>query len=187
MKICMVGEGAFGKKHLAALKNIEEVEVVSLVGGVADATEAIASEFGVPHWATDLEEGLAQEGVEAAILTTPTPIHASQAIEVMQAGKHVEVIGLSRDGFRNHAARQMCRCDAMAGIGLRVVNIRCQTSDLWIQIGADANTAAPLIFYSDLCQFRKNLCHAFLQKGFGVRAISTAPVTQATPQHPTIC
>ena len=91
MKICMVGEGAFGKKHLAALKNIEDVEVTCLVGGVADVTEAVASEFGVPHWTTDLQEGLAQDGVEAAILATPTPIHASQAIEVMQAGKHVEV------------------------------------------------------------------------------------------------
>ena len=57
MKICMVGEGAFGKKHLAGLRNIEDVEVVSLVGGVADATEAIASEFGVPHWTTDLDAG----------------------------------------------------------------------------------------------------------------------------------
>ena len=91
MKICMVGEGAFGKKHLAGLKNIEDVEVVSLVGGVADATETIANEFAVPHWTTDLEEGLAQDGVEAAILATPTPIHASQAIAVMQAGKHVQV------------------------------------------------------------------------------------------------
>jgi len=91
MKICMVGEGAFGKKHLAALRNIEDVEVVSLVGGVTEMTAAVAAEFGIPHWTTDLQEGLAQEGVEAAILATPTPIHASQAIEVMQAGKHVEV------------------------------------------------------------------------------------------------
>lgn len=91
MKICMVGEGAFGKKHLAGLRNIDDVEVVSLVGGVAGTTEAIAREFGVPHWTTDLQEGLAQEGVEAAILATPTPIHARQAIEVMQSGKHVEV------------------------------------------------------------------------------------------------
>jgi len=91
MKICMVGEGAFGKKHLTGLRNIEDVEVVSLVGGVTEATAAVAAEFGVPHWTTDLQEGLALDGVEAAILATPTPIHASQAIEVMQAGKHVEV------------------------------------------------------------------------------------------------
>jgi 2-hydroxy-4-carboxymuconate semialdehyde hemiacetal dehydrogenase len=87
----MVGEGAFGKKHLAGLRNIDEVEVVSLVGGVAGATEAIAKEFEIPHWTLDLQEGLSQPGVEAAILATPTPIHARQAVEVMCAGKHVEI------------------------------------------------------------------------------------------------
>ena len=91
MKLCMVGEGAFGKKHLAGLRNIDEVEVVSLVGGVAGATEAIAKEFAIPHWTLDLQEGLSQPGVEAAILATPTPIHARQAVEVMCAGKHVEI------------------------------------------------------------------------------------------------
>ena len=91
MKICMVGEGAFSKKHLSGLKNIKDVEVASIVGGVADATEAVAREFGIPHWTLNLEEGLAQPGVEAAILTTPTPIHAQQAVEVMRLGKHVEI------------------------------------------------------------------------------------------------
>lgn len=42
MKICVAGEGAFGNKHLEALARIEGVEVVSLVGGVADATAAAA-------------------------------------------------------------------------------------------------------------------------------------------------
>ena len=119
MKICMVGEGAFGKKHLAALKNIEDVEVACLVGGVADITEAVASEFGVPHWTTDLEEGLAQDGVEAAILATPTPLHASQAIEVMRAGKHVEVeIPMAEslaDAERVVAVQQETGLVAMAG------------------------------------------------------------------------
>lgn len=101
MKICMVGEGAFGKKHLAGLKNIEDVEVVSLVGGVAETTEAVAKEFGIPHWTLDLSEGLSQPGVEAAILTTPTPIHASQAVEVMRAGKHVEIEIPIADSFED--------------------------------------------------------------------------------------
>lgn len=91
MKICMVGEGAFGKKHLAGLENIDDVEVASLVGGVAETTEAIAKEFDIPHWTLDLNEGLSRPGVEAAILATPTPIHARQAVEVMRAGKHVEI------------------------------------------------------------------------------------------------
>jgi 2-hydroxy-4-carboxymuconate semialdehyde hemiacetal dehydrogenase len=91
MKLCMVGEGAFGNKHLDALANIKDVEVVALVGGVADATEAVARERGIPFWSLDLEEGLSQPGVEAAILTTPTPVHASQAQQVLRLGKHVLV------------------------------------------------------------------------------------------------
>jgi 2-hydroxy-4-carboxymuconate semialdehyde hemiacetal dehydrogenase len=91
MKICMVGEGAFGKKHLTGLRNIDDVEVVSLVGGVAGTAETMANEFDIPHWSLDLQEGLSYPGVEAAILATPTPIHARQAVEVLQTGKHVEI------------------------------------------------------------------------------------------------
>ena len=64
MKICMVGEGAFGKKHLTGLRNIDDVEVVSLVGGVAGTTETIANEFDIPHWSLDLQEGLSHPGVD---------------------------------------------------------------------------------------------------------------------------
>jgi len=91
MKICLVGEGAFGKIHLAGLRNIDDVEVSVLVGGDAGATEALATEQGIAKWTLDLQEGLSEPGVQAAILATPTPIHASQAIEVLRAGKHVEV------------------------------------------------------------------------------------------------
>lgn len=91
MKICLVGEGAFAKKHLAGLNAIDGVEVAALVGGVADATEAFARENGIPFWTLDLQEGLARPGIDAAILATPTPVHAAQAIEVMRAGKHVEI------------------------------------------------------------------------------------------------
>lgn len=91
MKVCLGGEGAFAKKHLASLRNIEDVEVAALVGGVAEATEAFAKENDIPFWTLDLEEALAQPGIEAAILATPTPVHAEQAVRVMRADKHVEV------------------------------------------------------------------------------------------------
>ncbi|EED32841.1 4-carboxy-2-hydroxymuconate-6-semialdehyde dehydrogenase [gamma proteobacterium NOR5-3] len=91
MKICLAGEGAFGNKHLDALSKIAGIEVVSLVGGVKEATCKLAQERGIAHWTLDLEEGLAQPGVEAAILATPTPLHASQAMQVLRAGKHVLV------------------------------------------------------------------------------------------------
>ena len=91
MKIVVAGEGAFGRKHLDALKNIEDIEVVSLAGGVEDATKSVAEDYGIKHWSLDLDECLSQPDVEAAILVTPTPIHASQAMQVLDAGKHVFV------------------------------------------------------------------------------------------------
>src|ERR1700684_2876786 len=91
MKICVAGQGAFGVKHLEAIANIDGIEVVSLAGGNLAGTEEVAKRFGIPHWTTDLAESLAQPGVEAAILTTPTQMHADQAEQCMRAGKHVMV------------------------------------------------------------------------------------------------
>ncbi|MFC3077657.1 Gfo/Idh/MocA family oxidoreductase [Phenylobacterium terrae] len=91
MKIVMAGQGAFGVKHLEAIQNIDGVEVVSLAGGSPETTKQVAEKFGVPHWTTDLAEALAQPGVEAAILATPTQMHARQAIQCLEAGKHVQV------------------------------------------------------------------------------------------------
>ena len=91
MKILVAGQGAFGVKHLEALAKIPDVEVVSLVGGSPGTTQEVAERFNIPHWTTDLAEGLAQPGVEAAILTTPTQMHADQGEQCMRAGKHVMI------------------------------------------------------------------------------------------------
>ena len=99
MKLCVAGQGAFGQKHLQGLARIDGVEVVSLAGGSPATTEAVAKKFGIPHWSTDLAESLEQPGVKAAILTTPTQIHAEQAEQCMRAGKHVEVEIPMADGL----------------------------------------------------------------------------------------
>jgi len=91
MKIVLAGGGAFGIKHLNGIKNITGVEVEALVGRRASTTEKLAADFSVPHAFTDLADALALPGIEAAILCTPTQMHASQAIQCMRAGLHVEV------------------------------------------------------------------------------------------------
>ena len=91
MKIILAGVGAFGIKHLNGIRNIDGVEVAALVGGELEQTREQAQEFGVAHATTELEEALAQPEVNAAILCTPTPIHAAQALECLRAGKHVQV------------------------------------------------------------------------------------------------
>jgi 2-hydroxy-4-carboxymuconate semialdehyde hemiacetal dehydrogenase len=91
IKIVMAGQGAFGIKHLEAIRKIPDVEVVSLAGGSADSTREVAAQFGIPHWSVNLAECLARPGVQAAILATPTQMHAQQAIQCLRAGKHVQV------------------------------------------------------------------------------------------------
>ncbi len=91
MRVCVAGEGAFGQKHLDALKAIPDVQVVSLAGGVAEDTAATAKKYGIPHYSVGLEQSLALPEVEAVILTTPTPVHAAQGIQCLKAGKHVMI------------------------------------------------------------------------------------------------
>ncbi len=91
MKICMVGQGAFAKKHLDGLARIKGVEVAAIHGRTPETTEAVAKKYGIPYWTTNLDAALSQPGIEAVILTSPTQVHAEQAIKVMRAGKHVEI------------------------------------------------------------------------------------------------
>lgn len=91
INVVLAGAGAFGRKHLDAISNINGVEVVSVVGRRLEPTEEVAAEYGIGHATTDLAEALDQPGVDAAILATPTQMHASQSIQCMEAGKHVQV------------------------------------------------------------------------------------------------
>jgi 2-hydroxy-4-carboxymuconate semialdehyde hemiacetal dehydrogenase len=91
MKICMVGSGAFAKKHLDGLARIKGVEVVSIHGRTAETTKAVADKYGIPFSTTDFNAAINHPGVEAVILTSPTQVHTEQAVACMRAGKHVEI------------------------------------------------------------------------------------------------
>ncbi len=92
MRVCVAGAyGAFGIKHLDAIANIEGVTVTSVMGPTKEKIEKLAADRGIGHAATTLEECIARDDVDAVILSTPTAMHAEQAIACMNAGKHVLV------------------------------------------------------------------------------------------------
>ena len=91
IKVALAGAGAFGIKHLDGIKLIDGVEVVSLVSRELDKTKEVAAGYGIGHVTTDLADSLALKEVDAVILCTPTQMHASQAMQCMKAGKHVQV------------------------------------------------------------------------------------------------
>ncbi|MDW7555446.1 MULTISPECIES: Gfo/Idh/MocA family oxidoreductase [Azospirillum] len=144
MRICVAGAaGAFGVKHLEAVAAIDGVEVVSVVGGEPDDIEGFAKARGIPHWTKDLAESLERTDVEAVILATPTPVHATQAIQCLGAGKHVLVeIPMAdslADAERLVAAQRASGLVAMAGHTRRFnpshqwIRNRVQAGELTIQ------------------------------------------------------
>ncbi len=91
IKIALAGAGAFGVKHLDGIKNIDGVEVVSLISRDIEKTREVAAKYGIGHVTTNLAESLALKEVDAVILCTPTQMHADQSLACLQAGKHVQV------------------------------------------------------------------------------------------------
>jgi 2-hydroxy-4-carboxymuconate semialdehyde hemiacetal dehydrogenase len=91
IKVALAGAGAFGIKHLDGIRNIDGVEVVSLISRELEKTREVAAQYGIRHVTTDLADSLALPEVNAVILCTPTQMHAEQTLACLRAGKHVQV------------------------------------------------------------------------------------------------
>jgi 2-hydroxy-4-carboxymuconate semialdehyde hemiacetal dehydrogenase len=119
IQVALAGAGAFGVKHIEAMRQIADVKVISLIGRELGKTQEVAAKYGVPHVATDLSDALAIKEVDAVILCTPTQMHAAQGIACMQAGKHVQIeIPLAdslRDAYRVVETQKQTGLVAMCG------------------------------------------------------------------------
>jgi 2-hydroxy-4-carboxymuconate semialdehyde hemiacetal dehydrogenase len=119
IKVALAGAGAFGIKHLDAIKLIDGVEVVSLISRDLGKTQEVAQKYGIQHVTTELADSLAIKEVDAVILCTPTQMHAAQAVACMKAGKHVQVeIPLAdslRDAYRVVQMQENTGLVAMCG------------------------------------------------------------------------
>lgn len=81
--------GAFGVKHLEALSQIEEVDIIAVMATTMAKADSVADQFSVPKRFDDYDAMLADTEIDAVILATPTQLHAEQGIKAMEAGKHV--------------------------------------------------------------------------------------------------
>jgi 2-hydroxy-4-carboxymuconate semialdehyde hemiacetal dehydrogenase len=119
IQVALAGAGAFGIKHLDAIKLIPDVKVISLVSRELAKTKEVADRYGVAHVTTDLAASLAIKEVDAVILCTPTQMHAAQAVACLKAGKHVQVeIPLAdslRDAYRVAQMQENTGLVAMCG------------------------------------------------------------------------
>jgi 2-hydroxy-4-carboxymuconate semialdehyde hemiacetal dehydrogenase len=132
MKIILAGAGAFGQKHLDAIRQIGGIEVVGLVGRRLEPTQELATKYSIAHATTELAEALALPGVQAVILCTPTQMHAAQAIQCLRAGKHVQVEIPLADSWQD--ARAVATAQRETGLTCMVGHTRrFNPSHQWIQ------------------------------------------------------
>jgi 2-hydroxy-4-carboxymuconate semialdehyde hemiacetal dehydrogenase len=117
--VALAGAGAFGIKHLDAIKLIPDVKVISVVGREHGKTKEVADKYGIAHVATELDESLKLKELDAVILATPTQMHAAQTMACLKAGKHVQVeiplCDTLKDGQAVVALQKQARKVAMCG------------------------------------------------------------------------
>lgn len=118
----MIGEGAFAHKHLDALARIDSADVVMLVGADQENTAATAQKYAIKNWSLNFEQMLTDDTVDAAILATPTPIHAQQALKCMRAGKHVLIEIPMSDSLED--AKELVAVQKQTGVVAMVDHVR---------------------------------------------------------------
>jgi predicted dehydrogenase len=90
-----VGWGVIGCGGIADRRTIPEgiipapgAELVAVQDVAEDRVKAVAEKYGVPGF-TSIDELLAQDGVDAVYIATPTFVHHEQTVAAARAGKHV--------------------------------------------------------------------------------------------------
>src|SRR5580658_8879751 len=96
------------------MAKIPGIEVISLAGSNAESAREVAQQWKIPHWTADLAESLAQPGLDAVILTTPTSMHAAQGEQCMRAGKHVMIEIPMADSFKD--SQRLVRVQQETGV-----------------------------------------------------------------------
>ena len=137
IRVALVGTGAFGIKHLDALKNIADAEVTCVVSRELENVKEVAEKYNVPHYTTDFDEMLAMDDVDAVILCTPTQMHAEQTLQCLKAGRHVQVEIPLADSWKD--AEEVLEVQKASGLVAMVGHTRrYNPSHQWVKKRIDA-------------------------------------------------
>jgi len=93
VRVALVGAGSFAKgTYVPILSELSDLcQVRAVVSRTGANAVAVARQLGADHALTDYAALLADETIDAVILTTPHDVHASMAMLALRARKHVLV------------------------------------------------------------------------------------------------
>ena len=86
----MLGAGRVGKLHSETIcRYLPKGDVVALVDINRTMLKETGDAFQIEHRFTSLEEAIDKVDFDAVVITTPTFVHAKQAIKAAESGKHI--------------------------------------------------------------------------------------------------
>jgi predicted dehydrogenase len=121
IRVALFGSGWIQSFHARAVFERPDAELVAVANHREDSARTLAETFGIPRVTTDWEALAADPEVDAAVVSTPNALHASQAIALLRNGKHVLV--------EKPRATSVAECDAMieasSATGARLMVAHC--------------------------------------------------------------
>ena len=122
INVAITGCGVIGRTHAIALQQFPEANIVALIDAIPTAAESLADfieKSGRPKPSTHMSIGdaLAADDIDLVVLATPSGLHIQQALEVLDADKHV-VIEKPLDVDLNRAQEIEAAAKEAAGRGV---------------------------------------------------------------------
>lgn len=139
VRVALVGCGEIGVANARAIARAPGANLVLAADVNGGAARDLGERYGVPS-ASDLDEALRREDVEAVFLCVPHHLHAPLAIAAAQAGKHVMVEKPIATNVGD--ARRMIAAAKEAGVLLSVC--LCQRYESHVQRAAELVRAGAL-------------------------------------------
>jgi predicted dehydrogenase len=89
IKVAIFGTGFMGRVHTEAVRRLGNVEVVAVAGSSDDRARKFADEVSIERSTGDYRELLTDPEIEAVHVCSPNALHFEQAMNSMDAGKHI--------------------------------------------------------------------------------------------------
>ncbi|MBY5958497.1 Gfo/Idh/MocA family oxidoreductase [Membranicola marinus] len=89
LRIALIGAGYIADYHARGLQTLDGVEMTSVVSGQLANAKKFAQKYDIPHAYDSIAEVVADDRIDAVIISTPNAFHAPYAIEFLQSGKDV--------------------------------------------------------------------------------------------------
>jgi UDP-N-acetyl-2-amino-2-deoxyglucuronate dehydrogenase len=94
LRVALIGPGRISVAHLDAITHDPTLATLVAVAGLPaerERTQSLSARFGAERAPAEIDEVLAADDIDAAILTVPNHVHADLAVRLLEAGKHVLV------------------------------------------------------------------------------------------------